>query len=238
MLHLHNTLEEKTMNYVKQLSLALLVISGSSFVFAGEPAAPKADDKSAPVVDKAAPKTEAAATTVATSAKSEDVKFFSNPWTWYRNQGTTLQVAIPAGIAAAAVGAYCFIPEVKKATHKAIDKTKAFVNDLIEPVEGSTSRRNAAIVAGLGVVALAVVYRAELKKALTPETAEQKKAREEKEAVQKAADAAKAVTKADADKDATAKKDVADKDAEAIKTAAAAAEALRLAEEAKKAPKA
>jgi len=216
------------MNYVKRLSLALLVIGASPVVFASEEAdkAAKAAEEAAKAAKTAAEETaKAAADEAAKAAKTaadkvaaEKVAFSKDPVAWYKGQSSTVKVGIPVAVAGTAfAAAYYFIPEVKKATHKAIDKAKAFANEAIENPEGSNARRNAIIAGGLVVVAGGVYWKFDaIKKALKTETPEEKVAREAKEAKDKAEKEAKEA-KDKADKEAKEAKDKADKEAKEAK---------------------
>ena len=211
------------MNYVKHLSLALLVIGASPVIFAmsdadkAAAAAQALADKAAAdkvAADKAAKDLADKATAdKATADKlvNADSSWTNKPWVHYNKQSTAVKVAIPVAVAGTAFAlAYYFIPEVKKATHKAIDKTKAFGNEVMENPEGSTARRTALIAAGLLTAGAVVCVKWDVIKRAISETTEEKTARLAKEAK----DAEEAVAKKAkdlADKAADKAKDLADK---------------------------
>jgi hypothetical protein len=209
------------MNYVK-LSLALLVIGASSAVLAVKKNAAKAE--AAAASEEAEPKKGPKAKKDAKSDDKEDAKgkkttkkgdkaeetpaLTKDPVGWVKAQKTSVKVGLGVTAAGLAYGAaYYFIPEVKKATHKAIDKAKAFANEAIENPEGSTARRNA-IIAGLAIAGgAAVIYKWDyLKSCFVKESEKDKKDREAKEAKDAKDAKAKAADKKKPGKDDAAAK--------------------------------
>ena len=122
------------MNYVKHLSLAVLVLS-ASVAFAANDGYWE--------------------TTKAFVKKHYDSAVKAPAWK---------KAAVVAVGASAYCGAYNYIPAVKKAQDKSMSAVKGYANDLYEPKEDSNARRNAGITIGVATLAyLEYAYRLDQK---------------------------------------------------------------------------